>query len=414
MPRPGLRSRRWCVPPAILRGPGETLEGAAILSEIPRGLGVLLWATVRDVRLWGEAMPDAREHLFADGSAERRIASLVETDVPAAIAAQVDTLNSLHSVPDRADADVLTICCLEIASWARRAGLAQTAVEFAQAGALASPAFAEAALHAGIAASAAEQDARARTWLSRAVTLARRERDPDAYMAALLELGAIYERREDAGRAERYYGWAYRTSQKVKRGRAARMRAAHGLLRVARTRDRHRATQFAMAALRAYRPNSPGGPQLLLDLAGFWMELGEEGRAAAVLRLLAPSRSLLSPADQLTSAALTARVMAGRDEKRRAEAEQDAWRLLAVESLPQEVRFRAALDLAHAARITRDLAAFTRAKREGLRLAPQDAFPLASAELASLWPHGQPAAAAGQSSVTEPAAARRPTRRRSR
>jgi hypothetical protein len=389
MPRRGPRSRRWCVPPAILRGPDETLEGAAILVEIPGDLGVLLWRAARDVRLWSEAPPDARENLFADGSGDQRLASLAATDIPSAISAQIDTINGMLTVPGRADADVLTICCLEVAAWARRDGLVHTAVEFAQAGALASPEFAEAALHTGIAAAAAGQDARARTWLRRTVTLARREKDRDAYMAGLLELAAIYERRGDPDRAEHYYRWTYRTSRKRKGASAVRMRAAHGLLRVARPRDSRKATQFAIAALRAYRPNSQGGPELLLDLAGFWMELGEGDRAAAVLRLLARFRSFLSPADQLASSALTARVLAGRDPKLSTAAEQEAWRLFADETLPQDVRFRAALDLAHAGCSTGDLAAFTRAKREVLRLAPQEVFPRVSSEVAALWPEGE-------------------------
>lgn len=102
--------------------------------------------------------------------------------------------------------------------------------------------------------------------------------------------------------------------------------------------------------------------------------------------------------DQLACAALTARVLAGRDGRRRAAAEQEAWRLFADEALPQDVRFRAALDLAHAARKTGDLAAFTRAKREVLRLAPQDVFPRVSSEVAELWPDGAPAPKLGRAS----------------
>jgi hypothetical protein len=355
---------------------------------------------LRERRLWGEAPRNARENLFVsdDEARDKRLATLAAADLPAAISAQIDTLNGMLAVPGRADADVLTICCLEVAAWARGEGLVQTAVEFAQAGALASPEFAEAALHTGIAASAAGQDARARTWLRRAVSLARRAKDRTAYLSALLELGAIDEGRGDADGAEHFNRWAYRTSRRGKFGRSARMRAAHGLLRVARPRDSRKATQFAMAAFRAFRPDSQGGPELLLDLAGFWTEFGEADRAAAVVRLLARFHSLLSPADQLACAALTARVLAGRDGRRRAAAEQDAWRLFADEALPQDVRFRAALDLAHAARKTGDLAAFTRAKREVLRLAPQEVFPRVSSEVAELWPEGEPAPKLGRAS----------------
>lgn len=119
MARRGPRARRWWVPPAVLRGPDETLEGAAILMEIAGDLGVLPWRTSRDVRLWGEASPDARENLFADESGDNRVASLVATDVPSAISAQIHTINGMLTAPGRADADVLTVCCLEVAGVGR-------------------------------------------------------------------------------------------------------------------------------------------------------------------------------------------------------------------------------------------------------------------------------------------------------
>jgi hypothetical protein len=84
----------------------------------------------------------------------------------------------------------VTQCCLQVAAWARRSGLARTAVAFAQAGALVSPRYAEAAVHVGAYARAAGgQEARAGTWLRRALGLARRERDRTAYSVALVELG---------------------------------------------------------------------------------------------------------------------------------------------------------------------------------------------------------------------------------
>ena len=46
-PRPRGRrrnaSRRWCIPPAILREPDETLEASQILEEFKGDLGLLLW-----------------------------------------------------------------------------------------------------------------------------------------------------------------------------------------------------------------------------------------------------------------------------------------------------------------------------------------------------------------------------------
>jgi hypothetical protein len=232
MPRRGPRSRRWCVPPTILHGPDETLEGAAILVEIPGDLGVLLWRAARDVRLWGEAPPDARENLFADGSGDARLAGLIATDLPAKISAPVDTIHGMLTLGARADASILCICCLEVAAWAHGGGKKEAAVAFAQAGASAEPDFAEAALHTGIYARSAGQDVRAEGWLRRAAGLSRRELNGPAYSAALVELGALYEGRGIAEGAEWFFWIGYRVARRYASPRT-RMRAAHGLFRLA-------------------------------------------------------------------------------------------------------------------------------------------------------------------------------------
>ena len=84
-------ARRWCVPPAVMRGPGETVDGNGILGEVPGDLGLLLWGTARDVALWGGSPPGERGNLFADGSGDGRLAGLVATEIPPAISASVDT-----------------------------------------------------------------------------------------------------------------------------------------------------------------------------------------------------------------------------------------------------------------------------------------------------------------------------------
>jgi hypothetical protein len=60
----GRIARRWCVPPAVMRGPGETVDGNGILGEVSGDLGLLLWGTARDVALWGGSPPGERGKLF--------------------------------------------------------------------------------------------------------------------------------------------------------------------------------------------------------------------------------------------------------------------------------------------------------------------------------------------------------------
>jgi hypothetical protein len=66
-------SRRWCIPPAILREPEETLEGSLILVEFEGDLGLLLWNSLRDVTLWAAVPPERREGLFKPEAAQKRL-----------------------------------------------------------------------------------------------------------------------------------------------------------------------------------------------------------------------------------------------------------------------------------------------------------------------------------------------------
>ncbi|MBB4638896.1 hypothetical protein [Longimicrobium terrae] len=255
------------MPPAILHDPAETMEGAHVLWECRGELGLVLWRTVRDLSLWAATPPDKRGHLFTMESVVRRVEELTDTLLPDAIASPVDTLNGMLTLGVGADASIVTICCLEVATWARRERLAHTAIAFAQAGALVCPDFAEAALYTGVCASEAEQDARAVSWLRRALTLARREKDGRAYAASLAALGAIYER-VPAGisRAEWYYRKAFKAGRRFG-SRDARVQALRGLRRIALARgDDDGAEWFALAARRQRRPRS-GSPDSFRESA---------------------------------------------------------------------------------------------------------------------------------------------------
>ncbi|WP_420129261.1 tetratricopeptide repeat protein [Longimicrobium sp.] len=373
----------------MLRDPRDGLEGDQILAETPDQLGLLLWRTVMDVTLWATAPDEKRASLFADGTADTRLALLAATELPGKVSASVDTLHGMLSIPSRADAEVVALCCLEVAAWASGAGLPHTAIAFAQAAAVAAPEFGEAALHVGVYARRAGQDARAETWLRRAVDVCRRDGDRVAYSAALVELGALYEGRENAPVADRFYRLAYRAGRRFG-ARPARMRAAHGLFRLARRRnDNASAAQFALTAQRAYEPDAAGAADLLLDLGRFWTDMGEPARARSALRRLVPALVNMPPANRLAVLALTARARAEAGNPRTgATAAGAAWALLQDEMGSGAVRYAAAVDLAHAARVAGDLPAFTRAKRMALRLASREAFPEAAERMAKLWPDG--------------------------
>jgi hypothetical protein len=169
------------------------------------------------------------------------------------------------------------------------------------------------------------------------------------------------------------------------------MRAAHGLFRLMRRRgDETRAAQFALAAQTLYQPDAEAGPDLLLDLARFWTDRGERARARAALRRLVPSLAGLPRAHLLAAFALTLRARAEKGSRLHTGAVAlAAWEILSDQDIADGVRLRASLDLAHAARLAGDRAAFTRARRAALLLAPEADFPAVASELASLWPDGE-------------------------
>lgn len=365
--------------------PGETLEGASLLAELQGDFGVLLWRTVRDLSLWVATPPRARAGLFAPASTDVRLARLAMTDVPSRIAAPLDTIQGMLTRADRADAGVLAICCLEIAAWAREAGVPHTSVAFAQAGALVSPDFAEAALLTGMAALAVYQDARAATWFRRAVALARRERDWATYAAGSIEAATVEERRGTTERAEQLFRLASRAARRFKNSDVY-VRAELGLFRLARRRGEvTTAAAHARSVGRAFRREVEPGPDVLLDLARFWMEAGDLRAARSALRRLVPRRVELPREAQLSLWALVARVFAKADPGLSAAAAAEAWEALLDPTLPEGTRLAAGLDLAHAARQAGDEAAFTRAKNVVLALAPGEGADGIAGEVMRLW-----------------------------
>jgi tetratricopeptide (TPR) repeat protein len=368
----------------MLRDPADRLEGDRILDESPGDLGLLLWRMALDVTLWGITPKDARGDLFADGCAESRLVLLVSAELPARASAPVVTLHAMLALPARADADTVSVCCLEVGAWARDAGLPHTAIAFAQAAALSAPAEADAALFVGICARAAGQGARAETWLRRAIAVARRERNGAAYSSALLELGMLYESRGNLLRAERFFRLTMRAARRH-RERTERLRAAYALFRLIRREgDRAAAARFALAAQRL-DGDVPGAADILMDVARFWTDIGEPARACAPLKRLVPALMTMEPAGQLAAFALTARAQAESGHPYSGSvAWRAAWVLLRHEELPDVARYVAAMDLAHAARASGDLRAFRAARRAALRLAPQGEYSAAAERMDKL------------------------------
>jgi tetratricopeptide (TPR) repeat protein len=245
----------------LLYDPAERMEGEGVLSESGGDLGFVLWRTARDLALWAGTPHSKRSQLFAEGSEALRVSRVAAAQLPDAISSPVNTLNSMLTLGSRAHPGIVTICCLEVATWARNGGRVHTAVAFAQAGALVSPDFAEAALHTGICAREAGQLLRAGTWLRRALSLARQEEDREAYAAALVELGTVYEQQPGGiERAERYYRKAFKAGRRAALPEP-RLKALQGLHRIALARgDTASAGRLGLAITRHARRRRPERP----------------------------------------------------------------------------------------------------------------------------------------------------------
>lgn len=328
-PRPRRRNgpRRWCIPPAILREPEETLEGSHVLEEVPGELGLLLWSSLRDVTLWASVPPERREGLFGPAAAERRLEALRTSGADAPVEVALTTLAAVVATPATTSAEVVTLVCVEVSRWAREQGAWGTSIAFAQAAALASPEDSAAAYTVGRLAILWGRPARAETWLRRAVGLARRNRDWESYARAHVGLGEIYAGREARSAARRYYTQAIRAARR--HGLLpVRGTALHGLFLLAvEAGELDEAERTAKAAMRAYGRGHPRLAELLHEVAHLWVTRERYGRAIPVLQKLLAGRT--EPRERALTLSVLARAAAGSGERRLyEEAWNSAWALL--------------------------------------------------------------------------------------
>jgi tetratricopeptide (TPR) repeat protein len=345
-------SRRWCIPPAILREPDETLEASQILEEFKGDLGLLLWNSLRDVTLWSSIDPERREGLFTIEAAQKRMELLQSCQGEPNLAVSLTTLVALVDHPGSADGEIVSLLCLEVSRWALEQGSSGTALAYAQAAALASPEEAGPAQTVGSLALRWGRDARAETWLRRCIGLARRGRDWPSYAQAYVDLGTLYARRSLPGPARRFFTQAMRASRR--HGLlATRGAALHGLFLLAMENgDLDDAERYAKASMRAYGRGHVQLPGLLHDIAYLWVTREAFGRAIPMLQKLLVART--GAAERALTLSILARAAAGTGERRLYEdAWSNAWSLINRPGA-REDHARTLLELARASARLRD------------------------------------------------------------
>jgi hypothetical protein len=351
-----------------------------VLAELPGEAGLALWQSLRDVTLWAAVEPGRREGLFAGDAAGARLRLLRAAGAEPALELALATLAALVGNPAAASAEIVTLVCLQVSRWAEERGKAETAIGFAQGAALATPGDACAALEVGRAALRWGRDARAETWLRRAVGLARRARDWSAYAEAWVELARLHHRR-GAGEASRR---AYARGVKAARRHglsAVRGAGLHGLFLLAvEAGELDEAERLARAAVRSYGRAHPAVPGLLHGLARLWVRRERWERAVPLLRRLAAAGA--EPGERAAALGLLARAAAGAGDRAGYQAAwSEAWSLAAREG--DAAAGPVLLELARAAAALRDWPRLEQAAREVL-VSPRRPDPAVAAQVEEL------------------------------
>jgi hypothetical protein len=344
-------NRLWLVPPAIQREADETIEGSHVLHELPDEPALQLWTALRDVTLWAAVDPARRAGLFAAAAPERRLRRLAEGELDPELEVPLAALAAVAREPAGADAGLVTLACMRVSAWGEARGAYGTAVAFAQAAALASPERAWPAYTVGRVALAWDRLPRAESWLRRAVGLARRGEEWEAYTRAYVELGVLHARRGAHRLARRHLAKGLRAARRhgLLEVRAA---ALHGLFRLAlETGDLERADRLSRAAAGAYGREHPRIADLLYDLAAYSLARGRAGRAVLMLERVLAVRT--EAAERVPVLALLARAAAlTGDARLYEEAWSSGWALATAD--PPAEHAAALLDLARAAEARED------------------------------------------------------------
>jgi len=301
-PRP---MRRPPVPFPSLH-PAERIRGSGILDEHEGMVGQLLWESYRNVGDWAIRPRKKRfASMFEAAAVERRNRQLAAEWMEPELRAPLEVIRDMMAEPRRTDARVVARACRRLSAWAGERGAPMTQFYFAAAAGLCVTEDAQQAYHAGcLARDLARWDA-AEVWLEHAMETARRRREREAQVMAVLGMGNMYYRQGLYQKARDAYGAGLLLARK--HGLAEiEGRSLHDLFVVAVEMGEYaRAEALAQHAVKAYGPAHHGLPGLAHDVAYFWLTQRDAARALPVLTALLPH--LRQPAHRLHALASTCR-----------------------------------------------------------------------------------------------------------
>lgn len=208
--------------------PSTPRPDAEVAAESGGPLGILLWTRLGDVTVWAGVEAHDRGGLFGQISPAieewERLATETEIIAPA-----VRTLSALARYPDLVREAEVSRACATISAWALATEKRETAVQFAEAAALADPHNAMLCAEAGTACvwaaastptnaehadrvAAADADRRAEIWFERGVRIGRRKGQWEWYIRCLIRAGMQAYERGEFVRARRAYRSAHSTA----------------------------------------------------------------------------------------------------------------------------------------------------------------------------------------------------------
>jgi tetratricopeptide (TPR) repeat protein len=264
------------------------VEDSEILEEVPTILGVVLWRTLRTVRLWTETPPASRAGLFPAHAHETRLADLLTCECPPAIDEALHGLAGLLARPREADPVRVAAHCMTIADWGRAGSHPRVTLAYLQAAAHACPRDPALALQAGREARGQAFYPLAETWLNRAVVVSRQQGAWETYTRAQIAIGNMLIRRGALPAARRPLLRAARRAHRAGL-REVRGMALHDLfVLTASTGPRAEALQYAQGALVSYPRATPKVVALAFDMAAYWMLEGYFEEALATYRAVRP------------------------------------------------------------------------------------------------------------------------------
>ena len=349
---PGARSRkprssrRQRVPPALTRGT-ELVDAISILDEIHGDLGLVLWRSARNVLLWAETPAERRAALFTGGAARLRADELAHVEVHAELRGPMSVIADLLANPGAADLLRVVNACRRISGWAEQQGALATALEFAQAAALAAPDSAPLAYAVGrLARRRAEYD-RAESWYTRAAVQARQTGDWRALTQAFNGMGNLHVQRGNYPAAKRAHLRMLRVADR--RGVLDMLGAAyHDLFAVEVEMQRGpEADALAEQAFHAYGSRDPRVKRLAYDVVYHWTLLGRFADAFRVGEALLPHFD--DAAERAALVSLIGRAAAGVGNRARFDGALDEARVLMLRASVEEVSAKVLLGLAHGA-----------------------------------------------------------------